>query len=93
MTSHLEVYYSSAEPQQYYFSKCFPGRCVSGCGDCEMFSRMGSAAEQRIQGGVNSSGELHCQLTTLLHGLSMNVQHRGVPGVCVRSAAGLEQGP
>lgn len=25
MTSHLEVYYSSAEPQQYYFSKCFPG--------------------------------------------------------------------
>lgn len=49
MTSHLEVYYSSAEPWQYYFSKCFPGSglgVVSGCGDCEMLSRAGSAAEQ-----------------------------------------------
>lgn len=24
--------------------------CVSGCGDCEMFSRTDTAAEQRIQG-------------------------------------------
>lgn len=86
VTSHLEVYYSSAEPQQYYFSKCFPGN-----GLCVVLVAVGTvkcSAGQTLQlnreyrGCLQQSAELHCQFTALLHGVFMNVQHTGVLGLC-----------
>lgn len=97
MTSHLEVYYSSAEPQQYYFSNVFAG---SGLGvvlvaveTVKYSAGWAVQLNREYRECLQQSGELHCQFTALLHGLFMNGQHRGVLGICVRSAASFEKGP